>query len=380
MEKEEDILKLEQNKNTKNDNTNILMKSEDRQNFNPVIIPPPIPVINNNSDVFSRLMNTKMLRIRLNSKYACVTGCKKPFYEIYTISRIDDINRENENELPLFEVEENTGCDFCICCEKPGKKFDVFVAGTKNLISVIETRQNITRIEDCCDCCGERYDVYPPIYTYKCLNPNDIGFVKRYDSRSFYRTFEHFGFAYYKLGEPYIPYEKSFSEKCCICCQCVSHSICFCCDSCCCCSCKDCKDCCCSCNKDGCKCKCGCNSKKNSGCCDCCKGCCCGCCCGGSSKGTCCGGDIELEYDKRSYIDIFSMDNRSVGKYVKFLDVTGCSCTRKETLFYEIYFPSDANDLLRLAIIGQMIFFIHFNKNYYGILPGSRDNLNQFIM
>ena len=36
MEKEEDILKLEQNKNTKNDNTNILMKSEDRQNFNPV--------------------------------------------------------------------------------------------------------------------------------------------------------------------------------------------------------------------------------------------------------------------------------------------------------------------------------------------------------
>ena len=168
MEKEEDILKLEQNKNTKNDNTNILMKSEDRQNFNPIIIPPPIPVINNN-DVFSRLMNTKMLRIRLNSKYACVTGCKKPFYEINTISRIDDNNRENENELPLFEIEENTGCDFCICCEKPGKKFDVFVAGTKNLISVIETRQNITRIEDCCDCCGERYDVYPPIYTYKCL-------------------------------------------------------------------------------------------------------------------------------------------------------------------------------------------------------------------
>ena len=69
-----------------------------------------------------------------------------------------------------------------------------------------------------------------------------------------------------------------------------------------------------------------------------------------------------------------------MGKYVKFLDVTGCSCTRKETLFYEIYFPQEANDLIRLAIIGQMIFFIHFNKNYYGILPGSRDNLNKFII
>lgn len=376
MEQEENVLKLEQNKNPKNDNANIFMKSEDRQNFNTVIVPPPISVINNNNDILSRLINTKMIRIRLHTKNACVTGCKKPFYEINTISRIDDINRQNENEIPLFVIEENTGCDFCPFCKSPGRKFDVFVAGTQNLISVIETRQDITRIEDCCDCCGERYDVYPPIYTYKCLNPNDIGFVKRYDSRSIYRTFEHFGFAYYKLGEPYIPYEKTISEKCCICCQCVSHSICFCCESCCSCSCKDC--CCCSCNKDGCKCEC--NSKKNSGCCDCCKGCCCCGGCGGSSKGSCCGNDVDIEYDKRSYIDIFTMDNRSVGKYVKFYDVTGCSCNRKETLFYEIYFPSDANDSLRLAILGQMIFFIHFNYNYYGILPGSRDNLNQFIM
>jgi hypothetical protein len=61
MEQEENILKLEQNKNTKNDNTNIFMKSEDRQNFNPIIVPPPIPVINNNNDVFSRLINTKMI-------------------------------------------------------------------------------------------------------------------------------------------------------------------------------------------------------------------------------------------------------------------------------------------------------------------------------
>ena len=75
------------------------------------------------------------------------------------------------------------------------------------------------------------------------------------------------------------------------------------------------------------------------------------------------------------------MDNRSVGKYVKYYGVTGCYSCRKETLFYEIYFPPDANDLLRLAIlVGQMIFFIHNNKNYYGILPGSKDNLNQFIM
>ena len=238
MEKDEDNkLKLEQNKNPQqsrnnmNDNTNIFMKSEDRQNFNPINITSPVTVINN-GDVFSKLMSTKMVRILLNSKYACVTGYKKQFYVVNAISRIDDNNPENENELPLFEIEENTSCCLCICCEPDGVKFDVFDALTKQIISVIQTRQNTGSVQEYCGCCGENYDVFPPTYNYKCINPSDISIVKRYDSRSFYRTFEYFGRSYYKLGEPYVPHEKTCSESICECYA--SSPCCFCCRHCCC--------------------------------------------------------------------------------------------------------------------------------------------------
>ena len=187
MEKCEDILKLEQNKNIQqsrsipNASANIFMKSEDRQDFNPINVTNiPNPLIDN-GDAFSKLMNTKMVRIRLNSKCACVKEGRKNFYIINTISKIDDINPENENELPLFEIEEHVGCFLSQCCEPEGVKFDVFESMTKQLNAVIETRQNITKIQECCCCCGENYDVYPPIYNYKCVNPNDISTVKQYD-------------------------------------------------------------------------------------------------------------------------------------------------------------------------------------------------------
>ena len=342
MNKGEDVLKLDQNKapeqnrnvqNDKNNNTDIFIKSEDRQTFNPIIAQSPISVINN-GDIFSRLMNTKMVRIHVSSRCACVQGCREIFYSVNTISRIDDINPANENEIPLFEISENHDCYLCPSCKPAGLKFDVFDAVTKQLISNFETRKNLTRIQECCGMCGDDYLVYPTIYNYKCSNINDMSTVKRYDSRSFYRTFEYLGKAYYKIGEPYIPTELTCAECCC---QCIT-----------------CLPCCCCCRG-------GCKSEKTP-CCECCK---------------------TIEVDKRTYIDIYTMDNQSVGKFVRFYDETssccGCCCNSK-TLFHEIYFPPDANDLLRLALIGQMIFFLFLKKNYFGLLPGTKDNLNQFII
>ena len=52
---------------------------------------------------------------------------------------------------------------------------------------------------------------------------------------------------------------------------------------------------------------------------------------------------------------------------------------RERQFFYEVYFPPDADELTRLALIDQILFFVKFGTNYFGILPGSRDNLDQFI-
>ena len=77
--------------------------------------------------------------------------------------------------------------------------------------------------------------------------------------------------------------------------------------------------------------------------------CCCCCCC--QEKVT----KVEIN-DKRIYIDIFNMLDQSVGKFA-YLFEKGCCCCSSDKLFYEIYFPPDANEMVRLALIGQIIFF-----------------------
>ena len=74
------------------------------------------------------------------------------------------------------------------------------------------------------------------------------------------------------------------------------------------------------------------------------------------------------------------MNNESVGKFAYYYDRIRSCCSDPEiNTFYEIYFPPDANELLKLALIGQMIFFIHFKTSMFGILPGSSENLNLFF-
>ena len=83
-------LKLKENNNTgRNENANTL-QTETRQNFI------PMPVSFPQGDPASRLMGTKIVRIRFATKCACVKGCKKLFYHVNTVSKIDDIHPEAE--------------------------------------------------------------------------------------------------------------------------------------------------------------------------------------------------------------------------------------------------------------------------------------------
>ena len=207
-------------------------------------------------------MSTKMVRIHIGTKCECVSGCKKLFYQVNTISRIDDINRQNENEIPLFEVEQKIECPFCPSCRPTGVKFEFFDANTKQLFSVSEIREVGSAIKVCC---GDNYFIYPDIYTFKCSNSNDQSVIKRYDTREFYRTYEYLQQPYYKIGKPYVPKEET-------------------------CSCTDC--CCCPTSLPSCSCDC------------------------------CCCSNTVVEIDKRSYIDIFNMTDQSVGKFVEYNDIT----------------------------------------------------------
>lgn len=330
MNQEQNILTLDQNLNyEQTPNSRIpnqvnIISTDTRQNLAPIPVLSPA-----NGDVVSRLMNTKMVRIHSLTKCACNKGCKKPYYQVNTISRIDDINRENEQELPLFEVEENQDC-----CKIEAIKFDFVDATTNQLFSASEMREFPKRISPCCD---ESYIDYPFIYNYKLSNRNDYSHINQYDSRSFYRTYNYSGQSYYKIGEPYVPKETTCGECCCDCIT--SLPCCICCRG-------------------------GCSSTGGS---------CCSCFC-------CCCNSTVVELDKRTYIDIYNMTDQSVGKFVEYCDISKSCCSNTKTLFYEIYFPFDANDLLRLTFIGQMIFFLHLQQNLFGALPGSKDNLEQFII
>ena len=284
------------------------------------------PVAIPGGDPSSRLMGTRIVRIRFATKCACIKGCKKYYYQINTISRIDDLNPQNENELPLFDAEQIPQCDFCPMCCPPMIKYEFTDSTTKELFCVSETRAQPERVRVCC---GESYYVFPPVYNFKASNVNDVTVVERYDSRSFYRTFGYPEQPLYKIGEPYIPVEVSCScRKCCAALPCCAD----CCDE---------------------------RPVKDEPCCSC-----------------CC---EEAPNIKRKYIDIFNMANQVVGKYAEFYDVSGCLCCTTKTLFYEVYFPADANDMLRLALISQMILFLHFRQNLFGTLPGTLQNLEQFV-
>ena len=323
------MLTLEDNKNTilSTENQNQISEREKS------IVAPSFPPSNGLS---ARLMNAKIVRIHPGTMCACVRNNTKIIFSINTISRIDNIEPANENETPLFYVEEDLPCHFCCCggdcCSTFSIKFNIFDANTKELFSQ-SSINSLDRIVD--QCCKDNYISYASIYNTK-FSTGEVSTIDRHDSRSLYRTYEISGQSYYKIGEPYVEVETPCCEECSLYCFCsnIPFISCF------------------------------------MKCCKCKPGCC-----------TCNCQDIkEEEVDKRRYIDIFNMQNQPVGKFA-YLFEKGVCC-QKDKNFYEIYFPPDANEMLRLALIGQIIFFVKFKDiamTAFATLTGSNENIEQFM-
>ena len=313
-------------------NSEVNLDSKNNEN-----IPISMPV--DDGSITSRLLKTKIVRIYPGTASACVNGCKKLVFNINTISRRDDQDRRNENELPLFYAEEVVVCEFlCINCNPDSITFNIHDPNTRALYSKSTIEQLPTKIDSCCD---DTYYILKNIENYKISATFDKSSVRRYDTRSFYRTYDYMGQSYYKIGEPYIPKETSCCRSLLNCITCIPCCCCF-------------KICLCD------------DEKKNSDCCCCC------CCC-------CCGDKVQVYDDKRIYIDIYNMNGVPVGKFAHYFEKGFCCCKSTED-FYEVYFPPDANELLRLALIAQIIFFVKTGKLFYfALLPGNRDNIEQFI-
>jgi len=310
------MLTLEENKKTILTDENQLSE----RNKSIEIFPP-------NHGLSGRLMNAKIVRIHPGTMCACVKNYSKLIFSINTISKIDNIEPANENETPLFYVEEDLPCSFCCfgdCCSTFSIKFNIFDANTKELFS----QSSITSLDSIIDeCCKDNYIVFAPINNTK-FSTGEISTIKRHDSRSLYRTYEISEQSYYKIGNPYVEVETPCCEECSCYCFCSKIPCVKCIMSCCICSCQD----------------------------------------------------VKVEDDKRRYINIFNMQDQPVGKFA-FLFEKGLCC-QKDKNFYEIYFPPDANEMLRLALIGQIIFFIklkNIGMEAFASLPGSNDNIEQFM-
>ena len=88
-----------------------LLKPSDNQNYSPVPNYSP-----NDGSSSSRLINTRIVRIRYETKLAIGEyNSEKRNYQVNTISCIDDNNPQNENEGPLFEAE----LAIPFCCPQP---------------------------------------------------------------------------------------------------------------------------------------------------------------------------------------------------------------------------------------------------------------------
>ena len=153
------------------DTNNQPLQPSDNQNYSPVPNYSP-----NDGSSSSRLINTRMVRIRYGTK-CVVSECNssKPFYQVNTISAIDDNNPQNENEGPLFEAE----LTIPFCCPQP-PQFNITDAQSKQPYA--HCRFDGPPIEHYACCCfGEYYLELPNMTSYKIGNEIDISVTKCYD-------------------------------------------------------------------------------------------------------------------------------------------------------------------------------------------------------
>ena len=70
------------------------------------------------------------------------------------------------------------------------------------------------------------------------------------------------------------------------------------------------------------------------------------------------------------------MSDQCVGQYVFFFDQP-CCCSTIES-FAEVYFPSDANELLKVALVGHLLYILTIGLNIFYFLPGKKEDLPSF--
>ena len=178
------MLTLEDNKNhvVTTENQNQLSRTYLERNQDIEAFPP-------NKGLSERLMNTKIVRIHPGTTCAFVKSCNKLIFNINTISKIDNQEPANENETPLFYVEEELPCT-CLCfgnCSLFVSKFNIFDTNTKELFSQSSIHNADSIVNNCCE---ENYIEYSPIINF---SPSIAGIsnINRHDSRSLYRTNEN---------------------------------------------------------------------------------------------------------------------------------------------------------------------------------------------
>ena len=119
------------------------------QNLPPVVLPNYVPVPNfvpSDSPISSRLIGTKIVRIRIETKCVCADlSCNKPFFKINTIDKIDDLNPASENESPLLEGEMHIPC----WCPEP-ITFNFIDAQTRQPFSVSQYKDLGRNVVSCC--------------------------------------------------------------------------------------------------------------------------------------------------------------------------------------------------------------------------------------
>ena len=159
------------------------------------------------------------------------------------------------------------------------------------------------------------------ILNYKANDSKTQSIINRHDSRAIYITYEYLGQAYFKIGKPYEEKE----NNCCCCCSKVDDT--------------------------------QANLKDNDT---------------QEKKGFC------ESYIERSYIDIFNMNDQLEGKFAY--------CNEKNKpfakTFFEIYFPPEANELIRISLISQCIFLFKIQsfqrEMFFAYLPGTKPELIKF--
>lgn len=266
-----------------------------------------------------RLLSTKTVRLYERESGCICESCKEYYLELYTIDLIDNENPENEGEKSLFLLKEKktflnlTGPYFYLT-------FLNFDSNTEFSFGIInEDKKKETVHLGFCD--SYDYYIYSDLIS-EIPNSNLKCILKRYDSRSFYRTWTSptFNGGYY-IGNPYVEppkVEKSCCESFCCCCNCSSSQN----------------------NNIG---------NKNN---------CCSCCCQNYTT------EKKYEDPYRIFSPYYNLiTHEEEGQFV-FCNIPG-KCFKSERKFYEINFPENADLIMRIGLISGFFSFWYLDGFSY---------------